>query len=311
MSTFIQLVQRFRTEAGASGSGPITVVGQTGELGRLVNWLNTAWLDIQMMRRDWEWMRKSCAFTTVAGQATYTPAQCGVTDFGMWARNTFRNYANPAITLSIASPCTATLIAHRLSVGETISFATSGSLPTGVTAGLTYYVASAHSVDTFTFSATSGGAAINSSGTQSGTHTMTSNNVTSFVGLKSEVFMEYLEYDTWRDSELYGALRSIQTRPLQITITPNKSLGLGPIADAGYTVVGDYYSVPSEMTADADVPALPTQFHMAIVYRALMSYGLYEGAPEAFNRGQAEFNKMMRRIVADRLPEISQGGALA
>jgi hypothetical protein len=50
---------------------------------------------------------------------------------------------------------------------------------------------------------------------------------------------------------------------------------------------------------------------MAIVYRAMMSYGAYEAAAEVYQRGEAEFNRMIRRVLADRLPEISAGSALA
>jgi len=294
-----------------SGSTPTTVVGQTGEYGRLVSWVNTAWMDIQMMRQDWDWMRTTATFPTVTGQPIYSVSQIGLTDFGKWARDTFRNYANPTVTFSIASPCVMTLQSHNLSVGDTVIPYTTGALPTGLTAGTTYYVQSVPSSDTVTLSATSGGSAINTSGTQSGTHTISSNSVLTFTGLQSEIFMPYLEYDIWRNAYEFGALRETKTRPNVITITPNKSIGLGPFPISGYTVLGDYYRVPSEMSANTDTPTLPTQYHMAIVYRAMMSYGAYESAAEVYQRGEAEFNKMIRRVLADRLPEISSGSALA
>jgi hypothetical protein len=308
---FLALVQRLKTECGVSGSTPTSVVSQTGEYGRLVNWINTAWMDIQMMRQDWDWMRTTATFPTVTGQATYTTTQIGLTDFGKWARDTFRNYANPSVTFSIASPCVMTLTSHNLSVGDTVIPFTTGALPTGLTSGTTYYVQSVPSSDTVTLSATSGGTAINTSGTQSGTHTISSNNVTTFAGLKSEIFMPYIEYDFWRDGYEFGALRQTQTRPTVITITPNKSIGLGPFPISGYTVLGDYYRVPTEMSVNTDTPTLPTQYHMAIVYRAMMSYGAFEAASEVYQRGEMEFNKMIRRVLADRLPEITAGSALS
>ncbi len=96
-----------------------------------------------------------------------------------------------------------------------------------------------------------------------------------------------------------------------MSIAPDKSICLGPIAADGYTILGDYFSVPSEMASDSDVPALPTQFHMAIVYRAMMSYGAFESAPEVYQRGEVEFMKLMRRMTADRSPETVFAGALA
>jgi predicted phage tail protein len=61
---------------------------------------------------------------------------------------------------------------HLLNVGDEIKFAaSSGTLPTGITSGTTYYVASDGFTSTsFKVSATSGGAAINLTGTATGTY---------------------------------------------------------------------------------------------------------------------------------------------
>lgn len=308
---FIDLVNRLRLECGVLGSDLASVVNQTGESNRMVTWTNAAWLDIQNTRTDWQWMRTTATFPTVAGQPTYSAAQIGLTDFGQWARDTFRNYVNPVVTFSIASPCVMTLTGHNLAVGQIVTPYTTGVLPTGLTAATAVYVKSVVDANNVTLSATVGGAAINTSGTQSGTHTITSNNTTTFAGLKSEIFMGYIEYESWRDGYEYGALRQIQTRPDVITITPDKSIGVGPFPIDGYTVVGDYWRVPSEMAANTDTPSLPTQFHMAIVYRAMMSYGAFEAAPEVYQRGEKEFNKLMHRLHFSQMPEITVGGALA
>ena len=77
------------------------------------------------------------------------------------------------ITMTIASPAVVTLASHGLVLDDTIYFTTTGALPTGVTANTLYYVISAGlTASEFRFSATKGGAAINSSGTQSGVHTL-------------------------------------------------------------------------------------------------------------------------------------------
>lgn len=222
---FLAIVNRVRTNCGVSGPALTTVVGQSGESLNIINWTNEAWMDIQTQREDWEWMRKTATFPTVTGQPLYTIAQIGLTDFGAWARDTFRNYD-------------------------------------------------------------------------------------STVGTNSEIFMEYLDYDAWRDSYQFGALRQTQTRPLVMTIAPDKSIGLGPFPISGYTILGDYYSVPTEMSADTDIPALPPRFHLAIIYRAMMAYGSYENAPEVYTRGANEFDRWMKRIYANQMPEILVPGAL-
>jgi hypothetical protein len=76
------------------------------------------------------------------------------------------------VTVTIASPGVFTWSGHNLINGDQVILSTTGSLPTGLTAGTTYYVVSAsRSAGTFQLASSVGGAAINTSGSQSGTHT--------------------------------------------------------------------------------------------------------------------------------------------
>lgn len=76
-------------------------------------------------------------------------------------------------TVTIASPAVFTKTAHGYALNDPIVLSTTGALPTGLTAGTVYYIKTIPTADTFTVSATVGGAAINTSGTQSGTHSVT------------------------------------------------------------------------------------------------------------------------------------------
>ncbi len=76
------------------------------------------------------------------------------------------------VTSTIASPGVISWTAHGLAAGTPIKFSTTGALPTGLAAGTTYYVVNP-TTDAFSVSATPGGAAINTTGTQSGVHTAT------------------------------------------------------------------------------------------------------------------------------------------
>ncbi len=76
-------------------------------------------------------------------------------------------------TMTVANPAVVTATAHGMTVNQPFRFATTGALPTGVTAGTVYYVLSTSlTVNTFKFAATAGGAGIITTGTQSGTHTI-------------------------------------------------------------------------------------------------------------------------------------------
>lgn len=77
------------------------------------------------------------------------------------------------VTMTIATPGVITWTAHGLVANQAVKFSTTGALPTGLVAGTTYYVKTVLSADTFSVSATPGGSAITTSGTQSGVHTGT------------------------------------------------------------------------------------------------------------------------------------------
>lgn len=74
------------------------------------------------------------------------------------------------VTITIATPGVISWTAHGAAANQAVVFATTGALPTGLVAGTTYYVLAPNAND-FTVAATSGGAAIATSGSQSGTHT--------------------------------------------------------------------------------------------------------------------------------------------
>jgi hypothetical protein len=78
-----------------------------------------------------------------------------------------------AATISIATPAVITLTAHGLIANDSVQFTTTGTLPTGLTTVTNYYVISTGlTANSFEISTTVGGAAVNTSGTQSGTQSL-------------------------------------------------------------------------------------------------------------------------------------------
>ncbi|PBC23472.1 MULTISPECIES: hypothetical protein [unclassified Mesorhizobium] len=78
-----------------------------------------------------------------------------------------------AATITIASPGVVTFTGHGLAANTAVKFSTTGALPTGLTAGTTYYVKTVLDADTFTLATSKGGTAIVTTGSQSGVHTAT------------------------------------------------------------------------------------------------------------------------------------------
>lgn len=82
--------------------------------------------------------------------------------------------ATQDVTITIATPGVVTMTNHGLVAGTPIVFSTTGALPTGITAGVTYYViATGLTANEFQFSATLAGAAVNTTGGQSGIQMVT------------------------------------------------------------------------------------------------------------------------------------------
>jgi microcystin-dependent protein len=76
-------------------------------------------------------------------------------------------------TVTIATPGVFTLTSHALVAGDQVYLTTTGALPTGLSQNTLYYVIAAGlTANAFELSTTRGGSAINTTGSQSGTHTL-------------------------------------------------------------------------------------------------------------------------------------------
>lgn len=123
-----------------------------------------------------------------------------------------------------------------------------------------------------------------------------------------ELELPFLAYEDFRQSYLIG--QEIQNQPLYYTIDPQLNLLLGPIPDGVYTVTGEYFKSVQSLADGADVPEMPSQFHMAVVYRALMFYARYEAAGEIYTDAQANYKRFLRRMELNQLPDVVIEGTL-
>lgn len=81
---FLQLCTRTRREARISGSGPVSVLAQSGEMQMIVEWVQSAYEDVQNLSALWEFLRFDFSFNTIASTATYTLAAVGLTELQGW-----------------------------------------------------------------------------------------------------------------------------------------------------------------------------------------------------------------------------------
>jgi hypothetical protein len=126
--------------------------------------------------------------TGITAGTSITALGTGAGNVGSYTVSASQTVASTNIT-AVATPGVIT-VPTAPSNGDQVVFSTSGTLPTGITAGTAYYVVNRTST-TFQISATSGGTAINTSGfAQTGTHTATSYTLVNTSGSQSGVQTE-------------------------------------------------------------------------------------------------------------------------
>lgn len=123
------------------------------------------------------------------------------------------------VTITIATPGVVTQTAHGLANGATVAFSTTGSLPTGLTAGTVYYVVNA-ATDTYEVSATSGGSSIATSGTQSGTHSVISSPNKGSALSDATKWIDLGPTNPWGMFDQKLGTLTTNTDTIEVTVTP-------------------------------------------------------------------------------------------
>jgi hypothetical protein len=125
------------------------------------------------------------------------------------------------------------------------------------------------------------------------------------LGVSDESRLQYLDWSVFRRRYKIGA--QTNNRPIHYTVGPNNNLHFGPAPDAAYTVQGEYYKAAQNLSANADIPEMPEDFHRLIVWDALiLLHGHDEGE---FARGNAVQNRLvlLDALERDQLPPIKIG----
>jgi hypothetical protein len=76
--TYLQISQRVQQLCAISGAKLASVGSATGELKRVTDWVNDAWLSIQTLHPDWLFMKTGLEFLTETDVSNYTPARMGI-----------------------------------------------------------------------------------------------------------------------------------------------------------------------------------------------------------------------------------------
>jgi hypothetical protein len=281
-----------------SGTGTGAWAGHDGDI---AYFLGTSWAFFEVFEGSLYWIRDENKFLVATSNTTFDVVPVGVSAgfsaamvkksadqtaadysaslFITWNTEVYDTdgFAPTAstVTISIASPGVVTWTGHNFANNSPIVLTTTGALPTGFTAGTTYYVVN-QAANTFQLSATQGGAAINTSGTQSGTHTATNySRLTVPAGLginyiQTGCTVALANVTTSLDVSLFlskngsTSFNGSTRQKGEIDATgPGVSLCSGPIP----VVAGDYFEILMSMATDTsiDVTAATSNFWIKAV----------------------------------------------
>lgn len=106
--------------------------------------------------------------------------------------------------------------------------------------------------------------------------------------------LQYLPYDEFkRRSSDYRDTSD----PVYITTTPKKSLRIWPAPDSDFIVLADGFLMPQGMAVNADTPILPQNFHMMIVWKALIDYAGFEESSSIFKFAAIKYDAFYEQLV--------------
>jgi len=108
-----------------------------------------------------------------------------------------------------------------------------------------------------------------------------------------------VRYEDWKGFQLkFGAVTSDDGTPTVVTRMPSGGLRFYPAPDVPYTVGFEYQTDAQVLTANADTPAIPSQYHDIILYRALLDYAGYEETTDVYSYANSEYTSLLRSLQA-------------
>lgn len=128
------------------------------------------------------------------------------------------------------------------------------------------------------------------------------------LGVSDEGAIPRISWQLWRLR--YGRGTQNQNRPIEYAVSPTGELCFGPVPDAGYTVKGELQKSAQVLAANDDTPEMPEDFHMLIVWEALLTLDEHDEANIA--KAQRRRQDLEIALELDQLPEVTDdSGPLA
>lgn len=128
------------------------------------------------------------------------------------------------------------------------------------------------------------------------------------VGETDEGFLMFRPWREFQSSYQVGSFT--ETRPSVYSVGPDRKVYFGPTPDRTYTVGGNYRKSAQTLALDSDEPECPSDFHYAIVYKALQLLSEDEESDFQLATKTRQFLTWYGRLVADQAPQPYLGSPL-
>lgn len=128
-------------------------------------------------------------------------------------------------------------------------------------------------------------------------------------GQGTEYPLTYIPWDSFQYIYRLGSRE--EGAPTHISIDPSDNLVIGPTPNDTYVITGEFNRSAQVLAADADVPEMPTDIHMLIVWTAMEDIGFYEVADEIIGRANVKRRRLMRQLETQQAPRMRKAGPMA
>lgn len=88
--------------------------------------------------------------------------------------------------------------------------------------------------------------------------------------------------------------------PVGWTVDNDQTLLIWPIPAQNYGIRIDAIKAPTVLAADDDVPGMPEEYHLLLVWKALIDGAIQDAAPEVVQRAQMHHDVLKRQLLLDQ-----------
>lgn len=126
-------------------------------------------------------------------------------------------------------------------------------------------------------------------------------------GPAARLWLGYLEWPLFRQLPvpIVPGFANVFTRQ------PDQKIQFFPQPEQNYTAVMEFYMNPETLTANGQIPEMPPELHMMIVWRAVMLYANFNKDWSRHDTAEEEYERLRDTLTIDHSGDVIQAGPLA